>query len=77
MDLCANPLINLKVYNQLPNEVMRLVFDHMITPAVSIKNLQSEINWFNQMEVIEKAFEVPEKLPEGNHYFSFCHSFLK
>lgn len=65
LDLCANPLISGKVYDQLPNEVKRLIFDYMLTPATSVKNLQSQIEWLTQMEFIEKAFEAPDGLPEG------------
>ncbi|XP_031625479.1 augmin complex subunit dgt5 [Contarinia nasturtii] len=64
LDLCANPLLNIKIYDQLPNDIKRLIFDYMITPAMSVKNLQSQIEWFSQMKIIEKAFEAPEGLPE-------------
>lgn len=62
-------MVNLKVYNQLPNEMKHLLFDHIITPAESIKNIQSKINWLNKMKLIEKTFEVPDNLVQGKFKF--------
>lgn len=58
-------MVPLKVYNQLPNEAKVLVFDHMITPAASIKKLQSQVDWFRQIAEIQHAFVAPDNLPEG------------
>lgn len=60
-----NPLVESKIFIQLPDEVKLLVSDYMITPAASIKLLQSQINWYKQMEAVNAALVTPDELPEG------------
>lgn len=60
-----NPLVESKIFIQLPDEVKLLVSDYMITPAASIKLLQSQINWCKQMEAMNDALVAPDELPEG------------
>lgn len=61
-----NPLVNFKIYSQLPDELKSLISDYMITPAASIKLLHSQINWFKQMEAINSELDTPDgDLPEG------------
>lgn len=65
LDLCANPFVNQRVYNQFPKEVKLLVSDHMMTPEASVHKLKTQIDWFTQMGIVEKAFTPPDNLPEG------------
>lgn len=63
-----NPLISSTVFNQLPNDVRRVIFDYLLTPEASIKLLYSQDNWIKQMESIDSAeFISPDTLPEGKH----------
>lgn len=72
MDVCANPLVQLDIYNQLPDEVKLLIPDHLLTPAASIKLLRSEIEWYKQIQAINAQLDFPE-LPKGNfHHFQNC-----
>lgn len=61
-----NPLVNFKIYSQLPDELKSLICDYMTTPAASIKLLHSQMNWFKQMEAINGEVDAPDAdLPEG------------
>ncbi|XP_055303425.1 augmin complex subunit dgt5 isoform X2 [Sitodiplosis mosellana] len=64
LDLCANPMVKLKVYSQFPKEVKLLVTDYMMTPAGAIQKLQAQIDWFTKMGIVEGAFIPPDNLAE-------------
>ena len=69
LDLCMNPLISLNVFNQLPNDVQRTIFDYLLTPEASIKLFHSQAKWIKQMESINvDEFVSPDNLPEGKHF---------
>lgn len=63
-----NPLIGLNLYNQLPNDVQRIIFDYLLTPEASIKLFHSQANWIKRMESIHDGESVStDNLPEGKH----------
>lgn len=64
MDLCLNPLVNPKVYSQLPNEVKLLLCDYLLTPAASLKQWRSQIDWIKQMDAVGE-FVPPDGFPKG------------
>lgn len=65
LNLCINPFVAPKVYIQLPKEMKNLVIDYMMTPAASIKNIRSQIDWFSQIAEVEQTFVPPDNLSEG------------
>lgn len=73
LDLCANPMIDLKVHSQLPKEVKLLINDHMMTPIAAIQKLQAQLDWFAKMT---KALTLPDSLPEGK-YINMFKRYLK
>lgn len=63
-----NPLIGLNVFNQLPNDVQRIIFDYLLTPEASIRLFHSQANWIKQMEsIMDGEFVSTDDLPEGKH----------
>lgn len=62
-------MVELKVHSQLPKEVKLLMNDHMMTPTAAIQKLQTQIDWFTKMAVVEKALTLPDNLPEGKERF--------
>lgn len=61
-----NPLISPNVYNQFQNDVKLLIFDYLLTPNASIKQLQSQIMWLKHFETLaEEKLINSDCLPEG------------
>lgn len=78
-----NPLVSLNIFNQLPIDVQRIIFDHLLTPEASIKLFHSQANWIKQMQSIKSinddGFASPDILPDGKYiqpsisFFLFTH----
>lgn len=74
-----SPLITPNVYNQFQNEMKKMIFDYLLTPEASIKQIHSQISWLKQMKALyDENIANVDSIPEGLfiQIFEFLNLFL-
>lgn len=67
-----SPFITPNVYNQFQDEMKKMIFDYLLTPEASIRQLQSRITWLKKMKALnEENIANIDSIPEGSFILIF------